>query len=92
MFKSAIRAAPRRILPSRTVLNTNSRRSISTAPPSRKSRTWKGAAARWGLALGGIYYYNTSNFFAEEPEGRRTVNGVRGKVANRTHSCYSKAR
>jgi len=70
MYKSAIRAAPRRILPSRTLLqNTTSRRFLSTAPPTKKSRSWKSSAARWGLAIGGIYYYNTSNVFAEEPEG-----------------------
>ena len=40
------------------------KRLISTAPPSR---SWKSSAVRWGLAIGGIYYYNTSNVFAEEP-------------------------
>jgi len=68
MFKTVIRAAPRRILSSRTIVNANSRRCLSTAPPSRKSRSWKGSAARWGLAVGGIYFYNTSNIFAEEPD------------------------
>jgi intermembrane space import and assembly protein 40 len=69
MFKSAIRAAPGRVLPSRSTLIRSSRRFISTAPPSQKSRSWKSSAARWALAAGGIYYYNTSNVFAEEPEG-----------------------
>ncbi|KAG9237807.1 hypothetical protein BJ875DRAFT_452838 [Amylocarpus encephaloides] len=69
MFKSAIRAAPRRALPSRTLLqNCSRRRLINTAPPSsQKSRSWKNSAARWAAAAGGIYYYNTSNLFAEEP-------------------------
>ena len=70
MYKTAIRAAPRRILSSRTQFTTgSSRRFLSTAPPSRKSRSWKSSAARWGLAAVGVYYYNTSNVFAEEPEG-----------------------
>ncbi|KAI9844178.1 MAG: Oxidoreductase [Sclerophora amabilis] len=43
------------------------RRTLSTAPPSQTSRSWKNSALRWGLAFGGIYYYNTSNAFAEEP-------------------------
>ncbi|TVY48849.1 Mitochondrial intermembrane space import and assembly protein [Lachnellula occidentalis] len=68
MFKSAMRAAPRRILPSRTVVNNSRTRFLSTAPPSQKSRSWKSSAARWALAAGGVYYYNTSNVFAEEPE------------------------
>lgn len=46
------------------------RRLISTAPPATKSRSWKILALRWGLAIGGVYYYNTSNIFAEEILGR----------------------
>ncbi|KAF4615636.1 hypothetical protein G7Y89_g15270 [Cudoniella acicularis] len=69
MFNSAVRAAPRHILPSRAIIrNSPARRFLSTAPPLQKSRSWKSSAARWGLAAGGIYYYNTSNVFAEEPE------------------------
>ncbi|KAH7355156.1 hypothetical protein BKA65DRAFT_497782 [Rhexocercosporidium sp. MPI-PUGE-AT-0058] len=69
MFKSALRATPRRIASTRNALPRGSaRRFLSTAPPSQKSRTWKGSAARWGLAGAGVYYYNTSNVFAEEPE------------------------
>ncbi|KAI9799581.1 MAG: hypothetical protein M1825_004507 [Sarcosagium campestre] len=44
-----------------------SRRCLSFAPPSQKSRSWKSSTVRWGLALGGLYYYSTSNAFAEEP-------------------------
>lgn len=42
------------------------RRLISTAPLATKSRSWKSSALRWGLAIGGVYYYNISNIFAEE--------------------------
>jgi intermembrane space import and assembly protein 40 len=70
MFQSAARSAPRRILASRLPLKTSSpRRFLSTATPSQKSRTWKSSAARWALAIGGVYYYNTSTVFAEQPEG-----------------------
>ncbi|KAL9012714.1 MAG: hypothetical protein Q9173_002543 [Seirophora scorigena] len=43
------------------------RRFLSTAPPARKSRSWKSSAVRWGLAAGAIYYYNTSTIFADNP-------------------------
>ena len=43
------------------------RRFLSTAPPHEKSRSWKNSAARWGLGIAGVYYYNTSTVFAEEP-------------------------
>lgn len=66
MYKTAIRVVPRRALPSRTL--NNSKRFLNTAPPAQKSRSWKSGVARWGLAAAGIYYYNTSNVFAEEPE------------------------
>ncbi|KAF2435495.1 hypothetical protein EJ08DRAFT_645786 [Tothia fuscella] len=48
---------------SRTSTQIPRRRFISTAP---KRSTWKGAAVRWGLAGAAVYYYNTSNVFAEE--------------------------
>ncbi|KAG9545928.1 hypothetical protein KCU79_g16220, partial [Aureobasidium melanogenum] len=43
-----------------------SRRFLSTAPPHEKSRSWKNSAVRWTLAGALVYYYNTSNVFAEE--------------------------
>ena len=42
-------------------------RFLTTAPPHQASRSWKNSAARWGLGIAGVYYYNTSNVFAEEP-------------------------
>lgn len=69
MYKTAIRAVPRSSLPLQSLKNGSSRRFLSTAPPTEKRRSWKSSAARWGLAAAGIYYYNTSNVFAEEPEG-----------------------
>jgi hypothetical protein len=44
-----------------------SRRFLNTAPPHKTSRSWKGTALRWGLAGAAVYYYNTSNIFAEQP-------------------------
>ncbi|MCJ1282134.1 Oxidoreductase [Xylographa opegraphella] len=43
------------------------RRFLTTAPPHQKSRSWKNSAARWGIGIAGLYYYNTSTVFAEEP-------------------------
>ncbi|USP75617.1 Mitochondrial intermembrane space import and assembly protein 40 [Curvularia clavata] len=66
------RAAPRLI--ARPALQTASlrsiaptRRYISTAPPSQKSRSFKSLVARVGIAGAIIYYYNTTDVFAEEP-------------------------
>ncbi|KAH0552897.1 hypothetical protein GP486_006904 [Trichoglossum hirsutum] len=43
-----------------------SRRLISsTASPAQKGRGWKSSALRWGLAIAGVYYYSTSDVFAE---------------------------
>lgn len=71
--QGALRAAPRASLPAR--------RFISTAPPAQKSRSWKSLVARLGLAGAIIYYYNTTDVFADEPRGmpritaRAAVNG-----------------
>ena len=42
-----------------------SRRFASTGPA--KKGTWKGAAARWGVAAGAVYWYCTSPLFADDP-------------------------
>ncbi|MCJ1245738.1 Mitochondrial intermembrane space import and assembly protein 40 [Trapelia coarctata] len=65
MFRPASRSLLERSL--HTVRCAPSRRFLSTAPPHQKSRSWKSSAARWGLAAGAIYFYNTSPVFAEEP-------------------------
>ncbi|KAL2038005.1 hypothetical protein N7G274_009225 [Stereocaulon virgatum] len=63
-----IRQAPHLLRPSSKCLRAfPTRRFLSTAPPAQKSRSWKSSAVRWGLAIGAVYYYNTSNLFAEEP-------------------------
>ncbi|KAK0513660.1 hypothetical protein JMJ35_004024 [Cladonia borealis] len=63
-----IRQAPRHLLRcSRPLRPLQPRHFLSTAPPAQKSRSWKSSAVRWGLAIGVVYYYNTSNLFAEEP-------------------------
>lgn len=41
------------------------RRFASTAAGSN-SGTWKGTVARWGVAAGALYWYNTSPIFADE--------------------------
>ncbi|KAF2034254.1 hypothetical protein EK21DRAFT_44577, partial [Setomelanomma holmii] len=62
------RAAPRFI--ARSALQRSAapmRRYISTAPPTQKSRSWKSLVARFGIAGTIVYYYNTTDVFAEEP-------------------------
>ncbi|KAI2602177.1 hypothetical protein GGR54DRAFT_645299 [Hypoxylon sp. NC1633] len=67
MYKSALRSFPRGANALRqTTFATGGRRYASTSPPNKK-RSWKGAAARWGLAAGAVYWYSTSAVFAEEP-------------------------
>jgi hypothetical protein len=63
MFRAAPRLIARSALP-RTTLPA--RRYASTAP-AQTSRSWKSLAARLGIAGTLIYYYNTTDVFAEEP-------------------------
>jgi intermembrane space import and assembly protein 40 len=73
MIQLAARSAPRQLLTSKLPLcfkPANARRFLSTAPPSQKSRSWKGSAARWAIAIGAVYFYNTSPMFADQPEGK----------------------
>ncbi|CAK4032654.1 Hypothetical predicted protein [Lecanosticta acicola] len=64
MFRPAIRAATTaRSIPKAQRIG---RRFASTA--ASKSGTWRGAALRWGAAGAIVYYYNTANVFAEEPQ------------------------
>lgn len=62
--RSILRAAQGSLAPPRTRV---ANRFLGTAPPAQKRRSWKSSAARWGLAIAGIYFYNTSELFAEEP-------------------------
>lgn len=41
---------------------------MNTSAKTDKSRSWKNSALRWGLAVGAVYYYNTSSVFEEGPE------------------------
>ncbi|KAF2750053.1 hypothetical protein M011DRAFT_228880 [Sporormia fimetaria CBS 119925] len=59
----AVRSIPRVTAPTRRLL--------STAPPTEKSRSWKSLVARVGLAGAIIYYYNTTDLFGDEP--RRVI-------------------
>ncbi|KAB8336686.1 hypothetical protein FH972_020997 [Carpinus fangiana] len=59
----ALRAAPRAHL----LRSSVPRRTFILSPPAGKRGSWKGFAARWAVVIGGVYYYNTSNVFAEEP-------------------------
>ncbi|KAG9198562.1 Oxidoreductase [Epicoccum nigrum] len=66
MFRSAPRIIARQGA-LRASLSLPARRFISTAPPAQKSRSWKSLVARLGLAGAIIYYYNTTDVFADEP-------------------------
>ncbi|MCJ1431619.1 Oxidoreductase [Xylographa pallens] len=65
MFRPASNFLLRQSLP--PLRSAARRRFLTTAPPHQKSRSWKNSAARWGLGIAGVYYYNTSTVFAEEP-------------------------
>lgn len=72
MFRSAPRLIARQgARPAALRASLPARRFISTAPPAQKSRSWKSLVARLGLAGAIIYYYNTTDIFAEDP--RRTT-------------------
>ncbi|KAJ4411266.1 Oxidoreductase [Gnomoniopsis sp. IMI 355080] len=68
MFRAAARTGPRALRQS-SVASVTGRRFASTAP-AEKRYTWKGTAARWGAAIGALYWYNTSPIFADELPSR----------------------
>lgn len=63
MFRPASRALLRAPAPS-AAFRPAPRRLLSTSAKG-KSRSWKNTAVRLGLAIGAVYYYNTSSVFAE---------------------------
>ncbi|KPI34849.1 Mitochondrial intermembrane space import and assembly protein 40 [Cyphellophora attinorum] len=67
MFRTTARAASRTAGTASHNVKAHSFRSLSTQPPHLRSRSWKSSAVRWGIALAGLYYYNTSSVFAEQP-------------------------
>ncbi|KAF3767938.1 hypothetical protein M406DRAFT_223161, partial [Cryphonectria parasitica EP155] len=68
MFRAAVRSTPRALRQS-SVASAAGRRFASTAPADR-SHSWKGSAVRWSLAIGALYWYNTSPIFADELPSR----------------------
>ncbi|KAF8856347.1 hypothetical protein BDZ45DRAFT_654261 [Acephala macrosclerotiorum] len=71
MYKSALRttlasSASRTALRSTTRLGGAGKRLASTAPVGKRS--WKSGALRWAAAGAGVWWYNTSDVFAEGPE------------------------
>ncbi|RMZ80010.1 hypothetical protein DV738_g3070, partial [Chaetothyriales sp. CBS 135597] len=62
--RSLLRSTQSSLAPARTL---PTRRFVSTQPTTKRSRSWQNSALRWGLAIAGIYYYNTSPVFAEQP-------------------------
>ncbi|KAK0620861.1 hypothetical protein B0T14DRAFT_522280 [Immersiella caudata] len=67
MYRTALRSSPgalRAIRP--TTLASTSRRLASTTSAAAKKGTWKSTGLRWALAIGAVYFYNTSPIFADE--------------------------
>ena len=62
--RALLRTAQASLAPGRTV---SGRRFLTTKPTHLRSRSWKSSALRWGLAIAGIYFYNTSSAFADQP-------------------------
>ncbi|PNS16748.1 Mitochondrial intermembrane space import and assembly protein 40 [Sphaceloma murrayae] len=67
MYRQPSRQLLAAVRPRNIPRSTTARRFLSTAPPHERSRSWKNTFARWGLAGGLLYYYNTSSVFADEP-------------------------
>ncbi|OAA67096.1 mitochondrial intermembrane space protein mia40 [Niveomyces insectorum RCEF 264] len=66
MYRAALRSSPAHIVRAvrQPVVSGGARRQLTTA--ARRSGTWKGSLARWGVAIGALYWYNTSPIFADE--------------------------
>ncbi|KAJ9603126.1 Oxidoreductase [Cladophialophora chaetospira] len=65
--RSALRSAARLSPALSPVTSTLGKRFASTSPANAR-RSWKSSAVRWGAAIAGLYYYNTSPVFAEQPQ------------------------
>lgn len=66
MFRAPIRRLRPALLPT-AARAAIPRRAASTASGPAKKGTWKGAAARWAVAGGAVYWYCTSPIFADDP-------------------------
>lgn len=71
MFKSALRSTLA-TSGSRVALRVGGKRFASTGGTVGK-RSWKGSVARWAVAGAGVWWYNTSDVFAEAPEGSSSL-------------------
>ncbi|KAL1954065.1 hypothetical protein VTO42DRAFT_1799 [Malbranchea cinnamomea] len=68
MFRPASRTILRHVSATQQLRIAHAKRLVSSSAQSEKKRSWKSTVVRWGLAIGAVYYYNTSSVFAEEPQ------------------------
>ncbi|RCI08664.1 hypothetical protein L249_4668 [Ophiocordyceps polyrhachis-furcata BCC 54312] len=72
MFCAAVARSASRAVP-RAMTRCGPQRLASTLSPASRSRTIRGSLVRWALALGAVYYYNTSPVFADEVDAEPTI-------------------
>ncbi|RDA92672.1 hypothetical protein CP533_3716 [Ophiocordyceps camponoti-saundersi (nom. inval.)] len=72
MYCAAVARSASRAVP-RAMTRRGPQRLASTLSPANRSRTIRGSLVRWALALGAVYYYNTSPVFADEVDVESTI-------------------
>ncbi|KIX92312.1 uncharacterized protein Z520_11920 [Fonsecaea multimorphosa CBS 102226] len=65
---SSLRSVARSSLSHAPAARSSIGKRFASTSPANARRSWKGSALRWGIAIAGIYYYNTSPVFAEQPQ------------------------
>lgn len=77
MYRTTLRTVSRTAATPIPTLRAAPRRLAHTAVPADRHRSWKSSLARWGLAAGGVWYYTTSDVFADSPACRFAQNMAR---------------
>ncbi|CAK7217595.1 Oxidoreductase [Sporothrix bragantina] len=73
MYRASLRSSAQFARAIRQPAVSGGARRFASTAAGGSSGTWKGSAARWGLAAGALYWYNTSPIFADEAARYDTI-------------------
>ncbi|CAK7210844.1 Oxidoreductase [Sporothrix curviconia] len=73
MYRASLRSSAQLARAIRHPAVSGSARRFASTAAGSSSGTWKGSVARWSLAGGALYWYNTSPIFADEAARHDTI-------------------
>ncbi|CAK7204690.1 Oxidoreductase [Sporothrix eucalyptigena] len=82
MYRASLRSSAQLARAIRHPAVSGGARRFASTTAGSSGGTWKGSVARWGLAAGALYWYNTSPIFADEATRHNMISSSTSPAAN----------